>query len=69
MAGAKQALGLVWWGFKLKTGEIKKHYGDLRDCGETYEVWNGLACNGSVRKNQILDRWAQDQETTEREMR
>ena len=69
-AKSTQSLVLVWWVFKLNTGEITKHYGnDLRDCGDTFEVWNDHAYIGAVSKDQIADRWAQDREFTDRETR
>ena len=65
---SNQSLGLVWWVFKLKNGEIRKHYGnDLRDCGDAYEVWNDHAFTGAAIKEQIADRWAQDRQFTARE--
>ena len=67
---SKQSLGPVWWVFKLNTGEITKHYGnDLRDCGNTFEVWNDHAYIGAVHKDGIVDRWAQNLEFTDRETR
>jgi hypothetical protein len=63
-----QQLGLVWWVFKLKSGEIKKHYGnDLRNSGDALEVWNDHGFIGAVLKDDIVDRWAQDREFTDRE--
>jgi len=64
----KPPLGVVWWVFKLRSGEIKKHYGnDLRELTGTLEVWNDHIFLGSIKKGEIVDRWAQDQETTDRE--
>jgi hypothetical protein len=46
-AKRSQPLGLVWWVFKLRSGEIKKHYGnDLRELTDTFEVWNGHIFSG-----------------------
>ncbi len=67
-AKRSKRLDLVWWVFKLKSGEIRKHYGnDLRDLGDTFEVWNEHIFLGAIKKDEIADRWRQDRETTDRE--
>lgn len=60
---------LRWWVFKLRSGEIVKGWGrELRDDDENFfSVHNEHICTQRVRKSNVIDRWAQDQETTLRE--
>ncbi|MFZ0591928.1 MAG: hypothetical protein WAM39_15795 [Bryobacteraceae bacterium] len=54
--------------FKLKSGEIRKAPGtELRDGGDFYEVWDERIYQLSVRKDEIVDRWAQDAKDNPRE--
>jgi hypothetical protein len=65
MAGMK---GPVWWVFRMGSGKIEKIYGtDLKEQAGTFEIYNGLIMTGSVPKAKVVDRWAQAQETTDRE--
>lgn len=57
-----------WWVFVMKSGAIEKFYGtELREEPDTFEVYNERLMTGFVQKNEVADRWAQEQETSERE--
>lgn len=58
----------IWWVFKMRSGAIEKFYGTaLRERGDTFEVYNENIMTGFVSKSEVVDRWAQDQQTSERE--
>jgi len=54
----------LWWRFRLKSGRIEKAWGtELRDEGHLFSVWNECICTFCVPKIEVLDRWAQEEQS------
>ena len=57
-----------WWVFVMKSGVVEKFYGtELREQADTFQVYNERLMTGFVQKNEVMNRWAQEQKPTDPE--
>ncbi len=60
----RTTLRYLWYVFRLKSGKIEKAWGtELRDEGQIFSVLNEGVCNLCVPKTEIVDRWAQEEQS------
>ncbi len=68
--GPKHGLGPAYWVFVMKSGDIEKFYGTRLEIEpDTCSVYNERIITGFVKRAEVVDHWAQDEQTCEREKR